>query len=103
MENVGDLQPDYQAAIRAWELRAPLVRRILARIGLPGKLIAAFLGLLLVGLGGSCWLFLHESREILGLSLHRAATEATLHRAEIAILACSAVAAFLAVPVVILV
>jgi signal transduction histidine kinase len=58
-------QQDYQTVIRSWENRAPLLRRLSARMGLQGKLVISFLVLLAGALGGSCWLLLHQSRAIL--------------------------------------
>ena len=103
MEEAAILQPDYASIVRAWQRRAPLARRILARIGLQGKLIACFLALLLIGLGGTCWLFVHESRNILGLAASSPARDAALHRAEAAIISCNAFAVLLAIPAVMLI
>lgn len=49
---------EYDAVIRSWESRAPFVRRMLARAGLEGKLIACCLLLWLIGFHASVWTLL---------------------------------------------
>src|SRR5437588_468118 len=53
------------AAGRPVEGRAPWYRRVPARPGLQGKLTVCFMALLLGALGGSCSLFVDESRNVL--------------------------------------
>jgi signal transduction histidine kinase len=43
--------------------RQPWYRRASARLGLQGKLLAAFFALLALALGASCWMFVSESRK----------------------------------------
>ena len=56
-------QPEYAAAVRSFFERSPWYRRATARMGLQGKLIICFMFLLLMGLSGSYWAFLRESRQ----------------------------------------
>ncbi|HWE96982.1 MAG TPA: ATP-binding protein [Tepidisphaeraceae bacterium] len=57
-------QLDHAAAIRSWESRAWWFRRVLARVGLQGKLIFCFLIVLLATLGGSFWLLGRQGRTV---------------------------------------
>ena len=41
--------------------RRPLLRRVLARLGLQSKLVLAFMGLVSAALFSSCWLYVHDS------------------------------------------
>lgn len=60
-----EIAQEYRATVREWERSARWHRRLLARIGLQGKLLLCFMGLLSGALGGSCWLFIaHSSRQI---------------------------------------
>jgi len=48
-------------ALRQWENHAPAFRRWSAHMGLQGKLIFAFMYVLVVAIGASCWLFGSQS------------------------------------------
>jgi signal transduction histidine kinase len=58
----GIIHSDYVAAVRAWERRTGLLRRISNRFGLQGKLVICFLLLLSAALGGSSWVYLRQSK-----------------------------------------
>jgi signal transduction histidine kinase len=49
--------------LRQWEEHAPAFRRWSARMGLQGKLIFAFMYVLVLAIGASCWLFGSQSSE----------------------------------------
>src|SRR4051794_19815745 len=56
-------QVEYDAVVSSWAQRAPVFRRISARIGLQGKLIFSFFTLILACSSLSCWLFTKQSGE----------------------------------------
>lgn len=62
----GTPQSEYAETIRTWEREAPLLRRILARVGIEGKLILGFLFLMMIALVGSGWMFWSASRDNVG-------------------------------------
>lgn len=53
---------DYESSIRAWKRAAPWYRRLMAWIGLQGKLVLCFMAILAAALGGSSYLFMNESK-----------------------------------------
>ena len=55
---------EYDEMYRSWERDASLPRRVLARIGIEGKLILGFLVLMLMTLGGSYWQFTKLSQDM---------------------------------------
>jgi hypothetical protein len=62
MESAETSHLDHTEAIASWKRRTPLVRRMIAQFGLQGKLVACFVLLLALSIGGSCRLFLTQSR-----------------------------------------
>jgi signal transduction histidine kinase len=60
----------YAKEIEEWENTTPAFRRASARIGLQGKLVASFVLLLTLAVGGACWMFMSQSskrlQELLG-------------------------------------
>lgn len=62
MESLSDQDSGIEA-VRQWRLDAPMTRRLLARIGLQGKLILSFTYMLVLTLGVSVWLFATRSQE----------------------------------------
>ena len=63
---VGAPQSEYAETIASWEREAPWTRRVLARIGIEGKLILGFLVLMMIALVGSGWTFWSASRDSIG-------------------------------------
>ncbi len=57
-----DLVIDYESSIRAWKRAAPWYRRLMAWMGLQGKLVLCFMSILTAALGGSSYLFMSESK-----------------------------------------
>jgi len=66
MADQTDHSADYRELMRAWSQHAPWYRRITAQVGLQAKLVLVFMGLLVLALGSSLWLYSNETRKVFG-------------------------------------
>src|SRR4051812_14434789 len=55
----------YDASRRAWERDTSRMRQFSARIGLQGKLLLCFMGLLTLALGASCLIYISQTAKCL--------------------------------------
>jgi signal transduction histidine kinase len=64
MSPLSQSKADYRALTREWSRRMPWYRRLSAQMGLQGKLVLAFMWLLMLALGSSLWLYVSETRQV---------------------------------------
>ncbi|HET6251080.1 MAG TPA: ATP-binding protein [Tepidisphaeraceae bacterium] len=96
-------QPDYAAVVRSWQRRAPWARRLLARMGIQGKLIAIFLTMLAITRATSCWFFHHEAQRVFENMGACPQGAIALHHAETTSLVINVAASLLLIPIILLI